>query len=307
MNYGVVIVTYNRVELLKECLSCVIDQSIKFQEIIVVDNCSTDSTNEYLQNITHIECDSNIKHFRLEENLGGAGGFNYALSKVSADIDWVLIIDDDAMLENNYIEEIDRVIPYNNYYAYSGTVITDGEIDTTHRRILTSKMLLQKKDVDIKEYKNDTFEYDLSTFCGLLVNRKLINTIGLPNKDYFIWYDDTEYSLRIAKHSKILNVNNAKLNHKAVKSVQTISWKSYYGSRNSIHMGRIHSSNSNLFLLYSYMYCLLRIAKNFFRVIFVRSRREYGLACVKIYKDVLIDSIKGRLGINIKYLPGKKI
>jgi hypothetical protein len=305
MNYGVVIVTYNRLELLKECLSCVINQSIKFKEIIVVDNCSEDSTNEYLQSIVKIESESNIKYFRLEKNLGGAGGFNFALSKVSDDIDWVLIIDDDAMLEYNYIEEINKVIPYNNYYAYSGAVISDGDIDTTHRRILTNKMFLKKKDVEIEKYKNDSFEYDLSTFCGLVVKRKLINTIGLPNKDYFIWYDDTEYSLRINNYSKILNVNKAKLNHKAAKSMQLISWKSYYGARNSIHMGRIHSSNRFLFLMYSFIYCLLRIMKNVLRVIFIKNRRAYGIACVKIYKDVLIDSFHGRLGIKCKYLPGK--
>ncbi len=307
MKYGVVIVTYNRVELLKECISCAMNQSKKFHEIIVIDNCSSDNTFEYLSDLTSNDRSKIINYHRLKKNLGGAGGFNYALSKVSEDIDWVLIIDDDAMLQPNYTEEIDKHISKNNYFAFSGMVITDGTIDTTHRRILTNKVLLNKKDVDVKEYYNDTFEYDLSTFCGLVVNRKLINTIGLPNKDYFIWYDDTEYSLRINKYSRILNVNNARLNHKTVKSTQTISWKSYYGSRNSIHVGKTHSSNRFIFSTYSYIYCILRIIKNAIRLIFIKNRREYCLKCVKIYKDVLLDSVKGRLGINKKYLPGKKI
>ena len=48
MNNAVVIVTYNRVELLKECLACVCGQTIPFSRVIVVDNHSTDGTAEFL-------------------------------------------------------------------------------------------------------------------------------------------------------------------------------------------------------------------------------------------------------------------
>ncbi len=306
MRYGVVIVTFNRLSLLKECISCILNQTRKFDEVIIVDNCSTDGTKEYLEDYISNNENGVIKFYSLEKNIGGSGGFNFALSQVSNDIDWVLIIDDDAMLENNYIEEIEKHILKNYYYAYSGAVLTDDKIDTTHRRLITNNILLRQEDVRIEEYEKDTFEYHLSTFCGLLIKRELINTIGLPNKDYFIWYDDTEYSLRINQFSRILNVNNAKLNHKTVKNSQTISWKSYYGVRNSIHMGKLYSSNKIIFSILTYIYCMLVIIKNIMRVL-LNKRREYGLVCIKIYTDALHDSFKGKLGINENYLPGKKI
>lgn len=66
MNNAVVIVTYNRLELLKECLACVCGQTIPFSRVIVVDNHSTDGTAEYLASRTDIEV------IREAENLGGA-------------------------------------------------------------------------------------------------------------------------------------------------------------------------------------------------------------------------------------------
>lgn len=91
MNNAVVIVTYNRLELLKECLACVCRQTIPFSRIIVVDNHSTDGTRDYLEgredtyvfHVTDKKPDEKVikigedkKIWVLEEaeNLGGAGG-----------------------------------------------------------------------------------------------------------------------------------------------------------------------------------------------------------------------------------------
>lgn len=52
MKATVVIVTYNRLELLKECLQCVENQTVKFDNIVVVDNKCTDGTSEYLKEYT---------------------------------------------------------------------------------------------------------------------------------------------------------------------------------------------------------------------------------------------------------------
>ena len=105
------------------------------------------------------------------------------------------------------------------------------------------KVSLNSQPVSLKEYEQDTFEYDLSTFCGLVVAKEVVEKIGLPRGDYFIWYDDTEYSLRIGKYSKIYNVNAAKLNHKTVRTAETnkyLIWKNYYMIRNRLDIMRNH-------------------------------------------------------------------
>ena len=74
-NVTAAIVTYNRVDLLKESLSAVLNQTDYLNHVIVVNNKSTDETAEYLATVT----DPRVIVYNSEENLGGAGGFNKAV------------------------------------------------------------------------------------------------------------------------------------------------------------------------------------------------------------------------------------
>lgn len=300
MKYSVIIVTYNRINLLQECIECVLSQTRKFDEIVVVDNLSTDGTREYLKkNYT----DSNkVRLIFNKKNLGGAGGFKKGLQNVSKDMDYVLLIDDDAMLSKDFLELINGNID-ENIYAYSGTVKTEGIIDTSHRRILFDKIFMRKKDISKTRYTDEFFDYDLSTFCGLMVSTKIIDKIGLPKSEYFIWYDDTEYSLRIKKYSPIRNINKAVINHKTIKtSDDKLNWKSYYGYRNQIDTGKINSECIPMYLLYRYAYHIFRML--FFAIkLILEKDKEYNRFCIGLHKDVLFDSFVGRLGKNKKYLP----
>ena len=103
--YAVVIVTYNRLTLLKECIQCVETQTIPATKIIVVNNASTDKTTDFLSE----KRKQNDKFYIIEckQNIGGAGGFYKGVKKASEeDIDMMLLIDDDAMIADNYMEQI---------------------------------------------------------------------------------------------------------------------------------------------------------------------------------------------------------
>ena len=201
MKFGVIIVTYNRLALLKECVSCVLSQTEPFSNICIVDNHSSDGTAGWLKNLPasfQAETNSCTGPFfdicRLKENLGGAGGFAYGMKRLSAtDCDWILIIDDDAMIAPDYIAELKKAILSHEYLAYSGTVTTKGAIDTSHRRFLKCPTFMFYEPVPEASYGTPSFEYDISTFCGLLVKASLVREIGLPKTEYFIWFDDTEY------------------------------------------------------------------------------------------------------------------
>ena len=100
MKYSVVIVTYNRLQLLKECISCIEKQEKKFDEIVIVDNASTDGTRDWLMSLGE-------KYNILYETIngGGAKGFKDGVEYTfqNLDTDWILLIDDDAMLSKNYL------------------------------------------------------------------------------------------------------------------------------------------------------------------------------------------------------------
>lgn len=299
MKYTVVIVTYNRLELLKECLQCVDNQSLKFDNVVVVDNKSTDGTSEYLKSYTE-------KYHIIFENVNGGGakgfkdGVEYTYNNIESD--FILLIDDDAMLAKDYLYLINEAILSNpSCKAFSGTVTTDGIIDITHRKMLKKGLKFNMVPVDANQYSIDCFYYDLSSFCGLIFSKDLIKDIGFPNDEYFIWFDDTEYSLRIRKFTQILNINKAIINHKTKlpSSNNPLSWKGYYGIRNNGDIIIKYGSRINFicFKLRVYRACL----KEYLFYLFTRNPKyKYNS---NLYKDALKDLYKNKFGFNINYHP----
>lgn len=302
MEFGVVIVTYNRKTLLAQCLDHVLNQTLPFSQIVVVDNHSTDGSREYLNNLARQQ--PNLKVFHLKNNLGGAGGFAFGFKKIlETSCEWFLIIDDDAMIESTYMEKLARSVEGTKYLACSGTVKTDGSIDGLHRRRVGNSCLMFLKPVENAEYEGDTFEYDISTFCGLCIKTSLVRKIGLPRADYFIWFDDTEYCLRFRKYTRILNVNDAVLDHKAsTAQAVPVCWKHYYGFRNSIDIGRRYSSHPVIFVIYIWLNHTAHIFIDSF-FLMLGSRRDERRYRRQIYVDVLRGFLKKKLGKSSRYLP----
>lgn len=123
MNYAVVVVTCNRVKLLEECVNAILAQIKPANQVIIVDNASKDGTEAYLASLD----DRRFKVIRSSSNLGGAGGFALAMSEVDLeDNDFVLIIDDDAIIEKEFVSEIEKKMNA-DVLAYSGTVMEEGK------------------------------------------------------------------------------------------------------------------------------------------------------------------------------------
>lgn len=295
--YAVVIVTFNRIKLLKECLKHIEKQTIPATKVIIVDNCSTDGTKEYLDE-EYLSIDK-FEIIHTEENKGGAGGFYIGIKEaIQFDIDWLMIIDDDAILNFDCMEKMNPEMAINKNKAYACVVETQGKIDLTHRRMLD-------KVVPQESYNNKEFMCKYATFCGLMVKKDLVKNIGLPEKEYFIWFDDTEYCMRINNYSDITVCTEAKLNHKTVPAPtmsghKHASWKTYYGTRNYLHALKKH----RLYGLF-----LRQLKRNIFRIIrlLVNSVNDKNsLNEAKLFWDAMCDGIRGNLGKNKKYLPGGK-
>lgn len=301
MRYAVVIVTYNRLALLKECIECVRNQKVPFEWILINDNASTDGTVEYLHNLE--KEDKRMRVTYQNENLGGSGGFRAGIEQaLELDADYVLIIDDDAMLEGDFLKNCDDYISlHEGTPALSGTVTTDGKIQLNHRRTISNMLIFAEKNVPLEQYEKETFKYELSTFCGLMVKMSVLREIGLPMSEFFIWYDDTEFSMRLRKYGGIVNVNSALINHKTKLTqdsggfYERMNWKTYYGHRNRYTLIKKHCPKSTLFMANLEYYVFILGAA-------LKGRKDL--------KDMLTvsmhDAKEGKLGKNSNYLPGKK-
>ena len=92
----VVIVTYNPRALLSQTLKAIQSQSYPIEAIIVVDNCSTDGTQDMLRQVN----DASIIPLFMTSNLGGAGGFSAGIERAyRLGTDFVWVMDDDVLPE----------------------------------------------------------------------------------------------------------------------------------------------------------------------------------------------------------------
>ena len=110
MDTVAVIVTYNRKDLLKESIEALCRQT-RPSDIMVVDNASTDGTEEMVREIMasmseHSEHGKIIYH-NMGENLGGAGGFSFGVKQAYNDgYKYIWLMDDDCIVKKDSLEEL---------------------------------------------------------------------------------------------------------------------------------------------------------------------------------------------------------
>lgn len=304
MNYQSLLVTYNRKDKLVEALNALLNQQLQPLRVIVIDNHSTDGTEEFLSQQGLLD-NPKIVYKKMDKNYGGSGGFYYGIkeSMKYTDFDFLSLSDDDAIFNPNFFRLIaDYQKNHPEIKAFSGTVeYEDGTIQIDHRRKVFNHKWFPQLDVPVDRYK-DNFEVDLLSFVGCVISRDILAKIGLPEKDYFIYYDDTEYSLRIKKYTKIINVSKAIVVHKTPKKnpakMNLITWKNYYEMRNSMLMKSKHSDWKWLTLYFYYYYMKLN-----FRFIFNSLYKGQRRKALKTYYYGFKDALKGKKGKNDLFVP----
>ena len=233
-------VTFNRSNTLKDTVSALIKQDSKcLEKIIIVDNCSNSEHRENIKEI--IKLDNRIDLLQLDDNYGGAGGFSfgmkYAYEKYNAD--WYWIMDDDAYPTENCLTKLLEKSSLDNI-AYLAPIIfgiTNKKYQNYHHKKFTETL---KEYPVFEEYENldAVTEIDANAFVGPLFSKNAVQKIGFPEKDLFIYGDDSEYTYRckangfngylikdaVINHEDIVNGNNVVL--------PTSWWKDYYWIRN---------------------------------------------------------------------------
>jgi len=251
-----VVVTYNRYDLLKECLDSLLNQTCK-NDILLIDNASTDGTDKKIVEDDYLK-NKQIIYKRLEKNSGGAGGFHYGVKyALENDYDYVWLMDDDAEPELNALELLMNNLEDTKYSAYAPQTLIGTRDDNVlstfgHRGVFDYRNCLPafQKSIELKEYKKDLMEIEMASFVGIFIPISSVKKIGLPEERFFIHHDDTEYSLRLVTLGKILMVNKSIIYHKEKRQEEKIErqflgfkknrikferlWLKYFGLRNSI-------------------------------------------------------------------------
>ena len=188
-----VVVTYNRKELLLQCIQCLLSQEGASCDVLIVDNASTDGTGEVIRSME----DPRIRYHSTGENLGGAGGFNAGMKVAfSQGYSHIWLMDDDTLPKPDALRELlaaDRLAPSNYGYLSSVALWTDGTECKMNRQ-----KLLKAFYTDAPLLREGMVRAEQATFVSLMIRAQTIRQVGLPISQFFIWGDDIEYTRRIA-------------------------------------------------------------------------------------------------------------
>jgi rhamnopyranosyl-N-acetylglucosaminyl-diphospho-decaprenol beta-1,3/1,4-galactofuranosyltransferase len=194
MRIAAVIVTYNRLELLKRCVKAVLAQSRAPDEVLVVNNGSTDGTQEWLAQESGLIVIT-------QKNLGSAGGFHTGFKHaLDRGHDWVWCMDDDGVAAPDCLEQLLK--PDDGHFDFRSPMVLSIEDPARLAFELLPKGATANitTKVEARETAIDGLLPGIATpFNGTLINRLLLLDVGLPLVDLFIWGDEVEFQLRAEK------------------------------------------------------------------------------------------------------------
>jgi len=261
-----VVVTYNRKDLLRVCLEALKSQTRELDSILVVDNASSDGTEEMLS-----EEFLSVKVISLKSNTGGAGGFYSGIRKAHEDgYDMFWLMDDDAEPSKNALEMLlsEPTAFQEDVVCLSGAVMDrSGAIAVNHRGYLNDpdKIILGwiQRPVPEELYKKRVVEIDTVSFVGPLIKREVVTRIGYPMREFFVHNDDIEYSMRLRKAGKVLLIGASTIRHfEAFTQSENGKpftrrfpeygklWLYYYGKRNLCYIAKRERKSFSFFILF---------------------------------------------------------
>jgi len=189
-----IILTWNRWELTKNCLDSLRETQLDNVEVLVVDNGSTDETREQLSELDWVQT------LFLPENLGFVRGNNAGIEAADPDSDIVLLNNDIVFTQNDWLERIRSCTIENPSAGIIGCrlVLSDSRLLHAGTYILPDTFWGQQigsLQEDVGQYGSDRNVQGIVFACAL-IKREVINAIGGLSEDFESYFEDTDYCLR---------------------------------------------------------------------------------------------------------------
>ncbi|MHB9011464.1 MAG: glycosyltransferase [Ignavibacteriaceae bacterium] len=189
MKIAAVVVTFNGLLHIKNSLEALKNQSHQLDEIIIVNNSSIDGTTEWLSD------QKGIEHI-IQKNSGSAGGqYTGIKNAYIKGYDYIWCLDQDIVPEQDALEKLLSTEEIKNENTgFLSSLILDKNLDIAYINVPyirnfeeVLQALVMKSNIPIIS----------ASFGSLLIPKKAIEKIGLPVKEFFIWGDDVEYTMRM--------------------------------------------------------------------------------------------------------------
>lgn len=293
MDVSIVIVNYNTLLLVKNCIDSIIAKTACVNyEIIVVDNASTDNSKEYFSN------DTRIKYIYNEKNLGFGLANNVGI-KIAKGRN-IFFLNPDTLLLNNAIKILSDFLDKHPKVGCCGGNLYNADLEPIHSysMMLPSylwelNLLFASKIEKILWGKNAQFNHTLKNrkvgyICGadMMLRRSVLDQVGCFSDSFFLYYEDTELSYRIKQAGyEIISVPKAEIQHLVGKSM---GGKEF----NPLRVKFVESGLSSFYSLHTkgmkrFIIQCMRLLRLNLKFIIYRKRFGYDLYidCKKIIKE----------------------
>lgn len=237
---GVIICNYNKRSFLKKCVESILSQTYQNMDVCIVDNASSDDSVQMLResfgNQVTVLCN--------EENVGGAGGFDCGLEYyMKKNCSYVLLVDNDTRYDKHALETMYNYMEMNADVGMCGaSILQMGNPDFIQE---IGGMIDYNQYEIVPNYRNNRIsseipkeiDCDFLAACSLLIRREVIEKVGVMRRDYFVYWDDIEWSRRCKDMGyRLVALRDAHVWHNW--SADTITkfnaFTEYYGRRNKL-------------------------------------------------------------------------
>jgi rhamnopyranosyl-N-acetylglucosaminyl-diphospho-decaprenol beta-1,3/1,4-galactofuranosyltransferase len=256
------VLTYNAPRALARCLDGIARQSLRPSRVFVIDNAgSLPASPVALQ-----DRDIDVSVIVQPSNGGPAGGHAAGLRAfLETGFPRAWVMDDDCVPEPDCLVELLHVA------------------DGAAAPALTFPTWIDEPSGQ---------EVNWPAWCGFLIDRAVVEAVGLPREEFFWWAEDTEYlhfRIPMAGHP-VLRASSARVLHGRVRAGRhKPPWKVYYEVRNSVYYRlRVQRRSGRRF--YRLVRTLVRMLGR------ILLREDQRLIKLSMYGRGLMDGLLGRLG-----------
>ncbi len=257
---GILVVTYNRLQLLKEEIKSLRNQSYHNFQIIVVNNGSTDGTKGWL------ESQSDILTI-TQGNLGGAGGFFTGLKYIAEEgYKYCWLMDDDVECDEKALETLVKVAHDNPEIGFLCSRVFGTDHSLMNVPIIDDRKREGNYPNWLEKIDNNLIKVKSATFVSVLIPIKNVIEVGLPIKEFFIWGDDSEYTMRLSSKFDCYLVYKSIVIHKRTLQ-QTLNFMTetdskrlknyYYSLRNQFYNRKKYGKSKDIFITLCYQASLM--------------------------------------------------
>jgi len=269
--------------------------SMQPTSVILINNAPTDKTAAAVQRVF-----PEVVVLSNQENIGYAGGNNRGIRfAMEQGADYFFLLNNDVILSPDCLSvllgvaesdpQIGMVGPKVYYFDAPKRIQSAGGIVTWRSRLTA---MIGQGELDHGQYDRIR-DVDFLCGCALLVKRTAIEVTGYLDPDFFIYYEDADWGLRMRRagfrvvyvpYTHVLHVGSAEPSNDS-------AFRAYYNHRNALLLARKHAPWPRRWLIY--LRSLRAVAKQCLRAI-TPSRRTEAVAALRGIRDFYL----GRLGRN---------